>query len=110
MAIEVQHDQERRKFFVDLEGDAEASLRYRPRGDGVLEYIRTFVPESHRGRGIAEAVVLEALEYARREGLKIVPTCDYVQHVVEEKHPGYGDLVAEGVEPSEAAEGDDAEA
>lgn len=105
MAIEVQHDQERRKFFVDLGDDAEASLRYRPKGEGVLEYIRTYVPESHRGEGIAEAVVLEALEHAREAGLKIVPTCDYVQHVVEEKHPGYGDLVAEDAESAEADEG-----
>lgn len=96
MEIEVEHDTDRERFVVALGDGSEAYLEYRTREDGSLDYSGTFVPEAHRGRGIAEQLVVHALEHAREAGRRIVPSCPYVRHVVEEEHPEYGSLVTDG--------------
>ena len=77
---------------ITIDGD-EATLEYTVRDEGVLDYRRTFTPPPLRGQGIAKAVVLFGLDYARANGLKIVPTCPYVEKVIRE-NPRYADLVA----------------
>lgn len=94
MAIEVTHDEERSRFVVDLGDGDEAYLDYEERENGVLDYASTFVPESHRGKGIAEELVVTALEWAREAGREIVPSCPYVSHVVEDVHPRFESLLA----------------
>jgi uncharacterized protein len=39
----------------------------------------TFAPDTMRGTGIAKALVERLVADARAEGVKIVPTCTYVQ-------------------------------
>lgn len=96
MGVDVTHAEDRARFVVELDGDEEAYLSYEETEEGRLDLLHTFVPEEHRGRGIAEAIVLEALEHAREAGRSIVPTCPYVRHVVEDVHPEYASLVAPG--------------
>ncbi len=98
MAADVTHQEDRGRFVVELGDGEEAYLDYRERDDGTLDYAHTFVPESHRGEGLAERIVVEALEHARDRGLLIVPSCPYVRHVVEEEHPEFLELVAPDAE------------
>jgi predicted GNAT family acetyltransferase len=90
--IGVTHDAARRTFTARIEGH-EAYLHYLPAPDGALDYASTYVPEHLRGRGIANAIVREALEYARAEGLRIIPSCWFVRAFLE-KHPEYAGLAA----------------
>lgn len=94
MEIDVTHEEERGRFVVDLDDGEEAYLDYEVRADGTLDYAHTFVPKSHRGSGVAERMVLEALEHAREKGRKITPSCPYVRHIVEDEHPEYASLLA----------------
>lgn len=91
---DVRHDEEGSRFVVDLGDDDEAYLDYRVREDGVLDYASTFVPEDHRGRGVAEELVVTALDWARERERRVVPSCPYVRHVVEDVHPRFGSLLA----------------
>lgn len=91
--MDIRHDPENNRFVAEIEG-AEAVLEYWERAGGVLDYRHTFTPPPLRGQGIAKAVVLFALDHAREQGIKIIPTCPYVAKVVRE-NPGYADLVAE---------------
>ena len=45
------------------------------------------------GRGLAAALVREALAYARREGLKVEPLCSYAAGYMQ-RHPETHDLSA----------------
>lgn len=45
-----------------------------------------------RGQGLAEKLVLEAVEYARKNQLKIIPFCSYVS-VYLGKHPEVQDVI-----------------
>lgn len=90
----VQHDSEKGKFFVEMEG-SEALMTYKKVDDRTLVYDHTYVPEELRGKGLAGAVVKSALEYARSEGYKVVPGCAYVRNYLE-RHPEYQDVVDSG--------------
>lgn len=45
-----------------------------------------------RGKGFAEKLVLEAVDYARKEKLKVIPFCSYVSVYVG-KHPEVQDVI-----------------
>lgn len=89
----VAHHPTLRKFSAIVEGE-EAHLLYYPAGEGVLDYASTFVPERLRGRGIASAVVRYALDYARQQGYRVIPSCWFVKRYMEH-HPEQGDLRAD---------------
>ena len=92
MTIQARHDPEQKRFAAALNGGQEAVLEYAPAGAKTLEYKSTFVPEQEREQGIGEELVLYALDYARDNDYRVIPTCPFVRHVVDE-HPEYGELM-----------------
>jgi predicted GNAT family acetyltransferase len=81
---EVVHVPAAGRFELRIDG-AVAVAEYKC-GEGMLVCTHTFVPPELRGRGIAERLVRAALEYARAEGLRVVPACSYVAAFIE-RHP-----------------------
>ena len=59
----------------------EAYLRYRSVGEdkSVMQITDTAVPPAYRGQGIAEKLCDAAFDYARSEGLAVLPSCKYVR-------------------------------
>lgn len=92
MSFEIRHDETHHRFVAPME-HGEAFLSYEPLSGNILDFEHTFTPPLDRHQGIAAAIVLHALAYARREGFRIVPSCPYVHRVLEQ-HPEYRDLVA----------------
>lgn len=90
MAPSITHDQNSRRFATEVDGH-EAELVYR-RQNGSLVIDHTGVPEAIGGRGIAGQLVKAALDYARAEGLRVVPACSYAAAYIQ-RHPEYADLV-----------------
>lgn len=86
----VAHDPGAGRFELELE-EGRAYLRYRLE-DGVMDLVSTWVPPAHRHRGIGETVVLAALEHARSNGYRVIPTCPFVPHVLA-ANPEYAELV-----------------
>ncbi len=70
----------------------EAYVEYTQDG-AVLDFGHTFVPTALRGRGLAERVVRAGFEYARRQGLTVVPSCPYVSGAFLRRHPEWRTLV-----------------
>jgi predicted GNAT family acetyltransferase len=91
--ISIQLDKDKERFVVKLNG-SEAFIDYEMLQDEVLDLKHTFVPEKHRGQNIANELAKYALDYARNNQLKIIPTCDFIKSFLE-KNPGYLDLVKE---------------
>ncbi len=89
--IEVVHNSEEQQFEAEVGGQL-ALAAYR-RTPGRIMFTHTEVPYQFRGRGIAGQVVRAALEYARDEGLTVVPLCSYVAAYIR-RHPEYQSLVA----------------
>lgn len=87
----VRHDAGDARFVTRVDGH-DGFVEY-TQADGVLTITHTVVPPEIGGRGIAGQLVRAALEYARANGLKVVPACSYAAAYVQ-RHPEYADLVA----------------
>jgi predicted GNAT family acetyltransferase len=72
----IEHIPEKGRFQVSVEGEL-AVADYQMRGNEML-FTHTFVPPAARGKGIAEALVRRALEFAKEQSYKPVPLCSYV--------------------------------
>ena len=72
-------------------GEMDAEITYVPKGEGVIEANHTFVDPSIRGQGVAHQLVDQLADFARKENLKIYPTCPYVVALFE-KSTEYDDL------------------
>ncbi|MFT3757204.1 MAG: GNAT family N-acetyltransferase [Pseudoxanthomonas sp.] len=86
----IQHNPGESRFSTVVDGHP-AELDYR-RHEGYMAIEHTIVPGAIGGRGIAGALVRAALEYARAQGLKVVPACSYAAQFIQ-RHPEYADLV-----------------
>lgn len=74
----IQHDPARHVFELELDG-YRAYLSYSDLGERTLDFYRTFVPDELRGRGLAALLTQEALNFARQQGYKVIPSCSYVE-------------------------------
>jgi len=96
VTVAIEHHPERERFEAMLDGER-AELVYR-RMPGRLLLLHTGVPVAFRVRGIGTRLVRAALDYARAEGLAVVPYCPFVRAFIK-KHPDYQDLVTARPEP-----------
>jgi predicted GNAT family acetyltransferase len=87
----VHHDAAARRFTLDVDG-AHSVLEYRELDAATLDYYRTFVPTTLRGRGIASRLTDSALRYARDRGFKVVPTCPFIATYID-RHSEFQPLV-----------------
>jgi uncharacterized protein len=89
-AVRIEHAPGR--FVARLDG-TEAVLLYERHGD-VLDIQSTYTPPEQRGRNVAALLTRAALDYARGEGLRVVPTCSYTRRYLE-RHPEWAPLARE---------------
>jgi len=68
-----------------------AQLVFR-RGPSLLDLAHTEVPPEMEGGGYGSTLVKAALEYAKSEKLKVVPSCPFVSRWLE-RHHEYDDIV-----------------
>ncbi len=88
--LEIVHDVDAQRFVAVVEG-RECECAYTLAGD-VARLVHTEVPRALEGRGIAAALVRNALDWARAEGLKVRPVCGYVASYMR-RHPQTQDLL-----------------
>lgn len=81
--------------FEAVVGGLKAFITYRRDGER-LSLDHTWVPPELEGHGLADKLTRTAFDYARAEGLKVVPVCPYVKTWVE-RHPEVRELVATGL-------------
>jgi hypothetical protein len=87
--VEPQVEHEPGKFFLRLD-EGEAVLVYERRGE-VLDVRHTWAPPALRGHDVAARLTEAAFIYARREGLKILPTCSFTRRYLA-RHPELREL------------------
>ena len=81
---EIVHNQEAGRFELAQAPD-DAQLSYRRAGDE-LALVHTEVADALEGRGVGSALVREALGYAEREDVTVVPECGFVTGWLD-RHP-----------------------
>jgi predicted GNAT family acetyltransferase len=88
--LEVRHNPAASRFEAFVDGEL-CRADYRMRGE-VMHIVHTEVPYAFEGRGLAGQVVQAALDFARANGLKVVPVCGYVRAYMR-RHRATRDLL-----------------
>lgn len=89
--MEIKEEKER---FVLLNDDGReiGEMTWSNAGDELMIIDHTFVDSDYRGQHLAEKLVLNGVEKARRDGKKIIPLCPFAKKEFEQK-PEYGDVL-----------------
>lgn len=85
---------EKKWFEAELDGHR-GRIEYMLVQDRVI-YTHTEVDPALEGKGFGSQLVRFALEYARQEGLRIMPLCPFVAGYMK-RHPEYNDLLMPGI-------------
>lgn len=88
--LQVLHKPEQGRFEIHSEGFV-AELSYTLDGK-VIILVHTEVPPELEGRGIGSRLAKAGLDYARENGLKVIPVCSFVDGYIK-RHPEYEDLL-----------------
>ena len=78
------------EFFVIVNGK-KAVLDYTMSGKE-MDIFHTFTDPDLRGQGLAEKLCIAAFEHAKKNGLRVVPTCPYVRDTFLKRHPEWNDM------------------
>ncbi len=89
--MEITHDTAHRKFSVPVEG-GEGVLLYRRGPQNSYDLYSTVVPPEARGKNVADQLVRKALQAAKDENVKVIPTCPYIAKWFE-RHPEESSLL-----------------
>lgn len=89
--LEIIHDETNKKFFTIINGST-AYLQYIFINTNTINMIKTYVPVSLRGQGIAAQIVKVALMFAQKNNFKVIPSCSYVETFIE-RHTEYKNLL-----------------
>jgi len=90
MEEKVIHEKENERFVIYVDGN-EVYVEYKMRNNE-MDLNHTYTDPALRGKGMAAHVVRAALEFAKINNLKVIPTCSYVQSFIE-KNKEYKELV-----------------
>jgi len=83
-------NEQNRQFELDVEGQ-KAIITYSKK-EGAIALNHTEVPESLQGKGIANKIVSQALNYIKENGFKVIPNCSFVAAYIQ-RHPEWKSLV-----------------
>lgn len=83
------------KFYIgEDENNPIAEITYKEKDKHTINVDHTYVSDELRGQGIAGKLVEVITDFARKENVKIIPTCPYVASKME-KTAEYHDLIAQ---------------
>ncbi|HTZ89445.1 MAG TPA: GNAT family N-acetyltransferase [Alloacidobacterium sp.] len=90
MTLNIINNTLKHRFETEV-GSRTAFLNYRLAAK-VITFTHTEVPASLNGRGIETALVKASLDYAVKQGLRVVPQCPFVADYID-AHPQYQSIV-----------------
>jgi predicted GNAT family acetyltransferase len=91
MQVTIKHDQEAQEFTATL-GEEQAELAYAKPEENVIDFQHTFVPESFRGKGVANKLIKAGLEYAKEQKFRVMASCPAVSFYIR-RHKEYQPLM-----------------
>ena len=93
--IRVADNPGKRRYEASVDGAVAGYVFYQQR-EGSLLLIHTEVAQEFEGQGVGSRLAAGTLDDIRARGLLVTPLCPFISAYIE-RHPEYGDLVAEEV-------------
>ena len=101
--VTLQLNEKNHGAFIIKEGEEQIGEMVVSVSGGHLTVYHTEVAPAADGKGLAKKMLQEMVDYARRNGLKVIPLCPYV-HAQFRRHPDeYADLWQAKDEKQDAA-------
>ena len=85
MQIQLEQTENKGAFFIEDGGVRLAEMTFSKAGEGLIIIDHTEVSDVLRGTGAGKKLVTEAVEYARKKKLKILPLCPFAKSVFDRK-------------------------
>jgi predicted GNAT family acetyltransferase len=83
MNIQHSHTEKGGSFYIGDSFSPTAQLVYRMSGEHKMIIDHTEVADIHKGEGIGKQLVLEAIQYARQQDMKILPLCSFARSILK---------------------------
>lgn len=78
---QIQHQPEKTQFVIELSNGKRAYVKYNCTGasedTAMIDFFTTFVPDTHRSKGLAALLVDHAFDWAEGQKLQISNSCGY---------------------------------
>ncbi len=89
--MDVRHDASAHKFVAPTD-NGDAYLAYEVDAH-TMDIQHTIVPPEERGHGVADALVVAAVDHAREHRLRVIPSCPFASAWFE-RHPEQNNVLA----------------
>ncbi len=93
MDIKLEQSQSKGSFYMEENGNRLAEMTFSKAGDRLIIIDHTEVSDALRGTGAGLKLVAAGVDYARKNGLKIMPLCPFAKSVFDRKSE-YRDVLA----------------
>ena len=93
MKILRQEDGDYGSFYIEENGLKKGLMTYKKSGANEITIDHTEVDQNVREKGLGRQMVAAAVEYARENDMKIVPTCPFVERIID-KTSEFQDVLA----------------
>ena len=87
----VEHDMANKRFLIRVKGRTAAEMTYVTSSPELSIIDHTLVNHDYRGQGLGDKLVKAMVEYARENGIKIIPLCPFAKAQFE-RHSDYADV------------------
>ena len=92
MEVKQKEEDNKGAFYIDVDGVKKAEMTYSKAGDKMIIIDHTEVDDSLRGQGAGKQMVMQAVAFARENGIKIMPLCPFAKSVFD-KSPELRDVI-----------------
>ena len=92
MDIKLDQSQSKGSFYIEESGNRLAEMTFSKAGDRLIIIDHTEVSDALRGTGAGLKLVAAGVDFARKNGLKIIPLCPFAKSVFDRK-PEYRDVL-----------------
>ena len=79
--MEIKHDRDQQKFYF-IESGKECYVKYMMEDSKTLNILKVFVHPDLRNQGFAGKLAKVALDYAKENNLKVIPSCSYADYFI----------------------------
>lgn len=92
MNIQIEQTESKGAFYIEENNVRLAEMTFSKAGADTIIIDHTEVSDALRGTGAGKKLVTEAVEYARKNNLKIIPLCPFAKTVFE-RTPEFKDVL-----------------
>jgi predicted GNAT family acetyltransferase len=92
LEIKFQQTGAKGSFYVEEDNKRLAEMTFSRAGDSILIIDHTEVSDVLRGKNVGKQLVAAAVDYARKNNIKILPLCPFAKSVFE-RVKEYGDVL-----------------